>query len=52
MKLATINMIVGTLSGIKLNKITDKRANFPAPTIKITSLQTYPYTSGQKLYYY
>lgn len=25
MKLATINMIVGTLSGIKLNKITDKR---------------------------
>ena len=31
---------------------TDKRANFPAPTIKITSLQTYPYTSGQKLYYY
>ena len=31
---------------------TDKRANFSAPTIKITSLQTYPYTSGQKLYYY
>lgn len=25
MKLATINMIVGTLSGIRLNKITDKR---------------------------
>lgn len=25
MKLATVNMIVGTLSGIKLNKITDKR---------------------------
>lgn len=25
MKLATINMIVGTISGIKLNKITDKR---------------------------
>ena len=31
---------------------TDKRANFAAPTINITTLSTYSYTSGQRLYYY
>lgn len=31
---------------------TDKRASFPAPTINITTLRTYSYESGQRLYYF